>query len=218
MKRVQTNLLQGLLLAGLLVSVATASAQLRPEVVERIKPIGTVALPPAPEPPPAAVEPTPPPPVVEESVAVEPVVEEPAAVEPVVEESTAAEPVVEEPAVVEPVVEESTAAEPIVEEPAATEPVVEEMVAAAAPSAPQIDAEAIYNRSCIACHLTGAANAPILGNREAWADRLAKGMDALYTSSINGMTGTAMPPRGTCGACSDEELKAVTDFMVSKVQ
>ena len=198
MKRVQTNLLQGLLLAGLLVSVATASAQLRPEVVERIKPIGTVALPPAPEPPPAAVEPTPPPPVVEESVAVEPAVEEPAAVEPVVEESTAAE--------------------PIVEEPAATEPVVEETVAAAAPSAPQIDAEAIYNRSCIACHLTGAANAPILGNREAWADRLAKGMDALYTSSINGMTGTAMPPRGTCGACSDEELKAVTDFMVSKVQ
>ena len=198
MKRVQTNLLQGLLLAGLLVSVATASAQLRPEVVERIKPIGTVALPPAPEPPPAAVEPTPPPPVVEESVAVEPVVEEPAAVEPVVEESTAAE--------------------PAVEEPAAAEPVVEETVAAAAPSAPQIDAEAIYNRSCIACHLTGAANAPILGNREAWADRLAKGMDALYASSINGMTGTAMPPRGTCGACSDEELKAVTDFMVSKVQ
>ena len=208
MKRVQTNLLQGLLLAGLLVSVATASAQLRPEVVERIKPIGTVALPPAPEPPPAAVEPTPPPPVVEESVAVE----------PVVEESTAAEPAVEEPAAAEPVVEESTAAEPAVEEPAATEPVVEETVAAAAPSAPQIDAEAIYNRSCIACHLTGAANAPILGNREAWADRLAKGMDALYASSINGMTGTAMPPRGTCGACSDEELKAVTDFMVSKVQ
>ncbi len=203
MKRVQTNLLQGLLLAGLLVSVATASAQLRPEVVERIKPIGTVALPPAPEPPPAAVEPTPPPPVVEESVAVEPVVEEPAAVEPVVEESTAAEP---------------AAAEPVVEESTAAEPVVEETVAAAAPSAPQIDAEAIYNRSCIACHLTGAANAPILGNREAWADRLAKGMDALYTSSINGMTGTAMPPRGTCGACSDEELKAVTDFMVSKVQ
>lgn len=76
----------------------------------------------------------------------------------------------------------------------------------------------IYQKSCMSCHATGAANAPKLGDATAWGPRIAKGKDALYATAINGMPGTAMMARGTCSACSDDDLKAAVDFMVSKVQ
>ena len=49
-------------------------------------------------------------------------------------------------------------------------------------------------------------------------DRIAfaQGMDALLQSAINGKN--AMPPRGTCGTCSDDDLKAAIEYMVSKVE
>ncbi len=78
------------------------------------------------------------------------------------------------------------------------------------------DGQAVYNKACIACHATGAANAPKLGDQAAWAPRIAKGMDALYASSVNGVAGTAMMPKGTCAACTDDELKAAVDFMVGQ--
>jgi cytochrome c5 len=76
--------------------------------------------------------------------------------------------------------------------------------------------EAIYNVSCTTCHATGAANAPKLGDIAAWEPRIAKGMDALIASSING-TG-AMPAKGMCFDCSDDELKATVEYMVENSQ
>lgn len=77
--------------------------------------------------------------------------------------------------------------------------------------------EQVYKKSCFSCHGTGVANAPKLGDVESWKSRISKGKDALYTSAVNGVPGTAMMARGTCAACSDDELKAAVDFMVSKV-
>ena len=74
----------------------------------------------------------------------------------------------------------------------------------------------VYAKSCVSCHGTGAAGAPKMGDKAAWSARIAKGSDALYTSSIKGIAGTAMMPKGTCAACSDDELKAAVDYMVSK--
>ena len=74
-----------------------------------------------------------------------------------------------------------------------------------------------YNSGCAACHITGAAGAPKLGDLAAWEPRLAKGIDALYASAIQGMP-PAMPPKGICGACSDDEVKALVDYMVSSVE
>ena len=51
-----------------------------------------------------------------------------------------------------------------------------------APKEPQV----VYDTFCFACHGTGANNSPVYGNVEAWAPRIAKGMDALYESAING--------------------------------
>ena len=39
--------------------------------------------------------------------------------------------------------------------------------------------EDVYNAACMACHTTGAAGAPKLGDVAGWADRITKGMDAL---------------------------------------
>ncbi len=91
---------------------------------------------------------------------------------------------------------------------------------AAAPSGPRA-AEDIYNGTCMACHMTGASNAPRLGNTEEWAPRIAKGIEALYTSAFNGVEVggvLTMPVKGLCLDCSDDELKSVVDYMVEAAQ
>lgn len=91
--------------------------------------------------------------------------------------------------------------------------------AAAAPAAAR-SGDAVYNASCVACHGTGAAGAPKLGDKAAWGDRIAQGMDTLVTHAIGGFQGKTgvMPPRGTCGTCSDDELKAAVEYMVSQAK
>jgi len=84
---------------------------------------------------------------------------------------------------------------------------------AAASSGPR-SGEDVYNSACMACHSTGAAGAPKLGDAAAWADRIAKGNDALYSSGINGVAGTGMMAKGGCMNCSDEEVTAAVDYMV----
>ena len=76
--------------------------------------------------------------------------------------------------------------------------------------------EAVYNGSCMACHATGAAGAPKLGDVAAWAPRIAAGMDSLVSNAVNGLN--AMPPKGLCMACSDAELSAAVEYMVANSQ
>lgn len=86
----------------------------------------------------------------------------------------------------------------------------------AAPGA-AADGEAGYKSICFACHDAGVAGAPKLGDKQAWAPRVARGMDVLYANSINGFQGDTgfMPPRGG-STLSDNEIKAVVDYMVSE--
>jgi cytochrome c5 len=92
----------------------------------------------------------------------------------------------------------------------------EPAAAAAAPAPAEASAgrsgEKIYGASCSMCHATGASGAPRLGNAAEWAPRVAKGMDALMGSALNGLN--AMPPRGLCANCSDGELRATVEYMV----
>lgn len=74
----------------------------------------------------------------------------------------------------------------------------------------------IYQKTCNVCHAAGVAGAPKLGDKEAWAPRAAKGIDALLASATKGLN--AMPPRGTCATCSDDDLKAAIEYMVSNSQ
>lgn len=81
-----------------------------------------------------------------------------------------------------------------------------------------ISGEQVYQKACVTCHKTGVANAPKFGDAVAWGPRIAKGKEALYSSSLNGVPGTAMVARGGCGTCSDEELKAAVDYMISSAE
>ncbi|SRR5690554_3941071 len=76
--------------------------------------------------------------------------------------------------------------------------------------------EEVYNAACTACHGTGVAGAPVQGDAAAWAPRIEKGMATLIEHAINGFQ--AMPPRGACGNCSDEELEAAVQYMVENSQ
>ena len=92
-------------------------------------------------------------------------------------------------------------------------------VAAAATPAPTAAArggEEVYTSVCQTCHVAGIAGAPKVGDTAAWAPRIAKGIDALIGSATNGIN--AMPPRGTCGNCSDDELRAAVEHMVANSQ
>ena len=73
-----------------------------------------------------------------------------------------------------------------------------------------------YNKSCADCHATGAANAPKTGDAAAWEPRMAKGMDTLVQSVQNGLN--AMPPKGMCFDCSDEDYKAMITYMAAPAE
>jgi cytochrome c5 len=105
-----------------------------------------------------------------------------------------------------PAEESAPAAAPAAEPEAAAEPAAEATAAA--------DGEKTYQTFCQVCHAAGVANAPKLGDKEAWAPRIAKGNDVLLSSVVNGLN--AMPPKGTCMTCSEDDLRAAMQYMVDQ--
>jgi cytochrome c5 len=89
--------------------------------------------------------------------------------------------------------------------------------AVAAPP-PVRNGQQVYQASCVACHGAGIAGAPKLDDKGQWATRIAKGVDALYASAVNGVQGGAgvMPPRGGNPALSNAEVRAAVDYMVAR--
>jgi cytochrome c5 len=71
----------------------------------------------------------------------------------------------------------------------------------------------LYQAACLACHSTGAAGAPKIGDAAAWTARLAKGLDSLVTSAINGIG--AMPPRGG-SQYNDDQVRATIEYILSE--
>ena len=75
-------------------------------------------------------------------------------------------------------------------------------------------AEAEYKASCAACHDSGAAGAPVTGNKGDWASRIKAGEKTLYEHAIKGFNG--MPPKGGNMSLKDDQVKAIVDYMVNK--
>jgi len=80
--------------------------------------------------------------------------------------------------------------------------------------------ESVYQISCFACHAVGVAGAPKYGDQAAWADRIAKGKEALYESAITGYQGESgvMPAKGGNPQLSDAEVRAAVDYMIDAVR
>ena len=72
--------------------------------------------------------------------------------------------------------------------------------------------QVVYERYCFSCHTPGIAGAPMPGDAEAWAPRIAKGRDALLQVTVAGIT-PGMPAKGMCFDCSEAELAAAIDYM-----
>jgi cytochrome c5 len=83
--------------------------------------------------------------------------------------------------------------------------------AAAAPTGPR-SGEDVYAGSCAACHDTGAAGAPKVGDIATWTPRIDKGLETLFSNALNGFN--AMPAKGMCMSCSDDEIKDAVTHMV----
>lgn len=73
---------------------------------------------------------------------------------------------------------------------------------------PEHPGKALYAKKCDSCHSSMAA----IGDKEEWADRIAKGMDTLYKNAIDGFGG--MPPKGMATDLSDDQVKEIVDYMV----
>ena len=104
-------------------------------------------------------------------------------------------------------------AAPVAPAPAAGGPKV--AAVAAAPAKPK-DGKAVYDTVCMACHLTGAANAPKLGDKAAWAPRIATGKDAMFQAVVKGKG--AMPPKAGAADLKDADIKAAIDYMLASVK
>lgn len=70
-----------------------------------------------------------------------------------------------------------------------------------------------YNASCTFCHSTGAAGAPKSHDEAAWKPRMDKGMDTMVKHVKEGFN--AMPPKGMCNDCSDDEYRALIEYMAN---
>ena len=76
----------------------------------------------------------------------------------------------------------------------------------------------VYDKSCMACHMTGIAGAAALTDKARWTEVASKGLDGLSKSAINGFTGKhgVMPARGACADCSDEDIIDATAYMLNE--
>ncbi len=71
----------------------------------------------------------------------------------------------------------------------------------------------VYKSTCAACHATGAAGAPKLGDKTAWGKRNEQGLAVLIKSSIKGKK--AMPAKGGQSALSDMEVARAVVHMAN---
>lgn len=79
--------------------------------------------------------------------------------------------------------------------------------------------QAVYNKVCIACHMTGVAGAAAITDKARWVEVAANGMDYLHNSVINGVPKGkygVMPARGSCTDCSDQDLFDAVAYMLKE--
>lgn len=72
----------------------------------------------------------------------------------------------------------------------------------------------VFEQTCAACHATGLAGAPKIGDKEAWGSHIEGGLDNMVESAINGKG--AMPAKGGNAILSDGEVKAAVSYIVEQ--
>ena len=89
-------------------------------------------------------------------------------------------------------------------------------VVVADPKAPKVEksGKEIVDTVCAACHVTGALNAPKMGDKAAWAKLIAEGLDTISADAIKGIR--QMPPRGGNPNLTDAEVVRAVVYMANQ--
>jgi cytochrome c5 len=83
------------------------------------------------------------------------------------------------------------------------------------------DGKEIYDHLCTSCHTGGIAGAPKVGDKGAWAPRIAQGIDTLVKHAIEGYhgpDGNFMPPKGGNPALTDEQVTNAVHWIVDQAK
>lgn len=83
------------------------------------------------------------------------------------------------------------------------------------------DGKVIFDHLCTTCHETGAAGAPKITDKAAWAPRIKEGIATLVKHAVDGYTGpdgNHMPAKGGNPALTDAQVEATVKWMVSQAQ
>lgn len=78
------------------------------------------------------------------------------------------------------------------------------------------DGKTVYGQTCAACHASGLAGAPKLGDKVAWSPRTGSGKAALLSSVVKGKG--AMPPKAGNASLTDADIGAAIDYMLEQVK
>ena len=90
---------------------------------------------------------------------------------------------------------------------------------AAAPAAGQpMDGKTVFQTVCSACHGSGIAGAPKVGDKAAWTPRIAQGVPTLEKHALGGFQGGKgmMPAKGGRADLPDDAVRAAVEYMVSQ--
>jgi cytochrome c5 len=74
--------------------------------------------------------------------------------------------------------------------------------------------EAVYSGLCVACHGTGAAGSPKLGDKKAWGPRIAQGFDTLVKHATEGYK--TMPAKGGDASLDPQEVARAVAWMADQ--
>ncbi len=86
--------------------------------------------------------------------------------------------------------------------------------AGAAPKADPAKGKAVYEANCAACHATGVAGAPKMGDKAAWGPRVSQGYATLYSHALNGIR--AMPAKGGNAALPEADLANAVGYLMTE--
>ena len=95
-------------------------------------------------------------------------------------------------------------------------PVAEEGFVLKDANAPKVllAGDAVYSANCAACHTSGAAGAPKLGDAGSWAARIAQGYDVLVKHAVEGIR--AMPAKGGNPDLDDVEVARAVVYIANQ--
>jgi cytochrome c5 len=78
------------------------------------------------------------------------------------------------------------------------------------------DGKTVYGQTCAACHASGLAGAPKVGDKVAWGPRTGAGKGTLVGSVLKGKG--AMPPKAGNASLTEEDIGAAIDYMLEQLR